>query len=241
MRRADAACRAGPHQLGAGARLPKAAPGEQQPDAPLARGRQLVGPRPETPIVQDRNCLIRGQRADQLIPQDCRQRTEPAGVQALHARPPPGRLRGCSCAVAAPSETCRDAARIAPSAGSDKAMRACSTSTRSTVNAETRAAFHYFAGIARSGALYFGGGVSQVMLVERGTLLLPPRRVALTPSQCDRPRSPTRPIPSWWRSYIRSIRICQHEYAIYASSGDCQNVPPTRRARRREFRTRFPG
>ena len=86
--------RAGPHQFGAGPRLAESAPCEQQPDAPLARGRQLVGPRPETPIVQYRKCLIRSQRADQFIPRDLRQRGEPAGVQALHAHPPPDRLLG---------------------------------------------------------------------------------------------------------------------------------------------------
>ena len=106
--------RAGPHQFGAGPRLAKSTPCEQQPDAPLARGRQLVGPRPETPIVQYRKCLIRSQRADQFIPRDLRQRGEPAGVQALHARPPPDRLLGSPRTVTAPPEICRDAARSRP-------------------------------------------------------------------------------------------------------------------------------
>ena len=40
------------HGLGAGARLAGAAPGEDQPIDPIAARRQLVGPRPETPVAQ---------------------------------------------------------------------------------------------------------------------------------------------------------------------------------------------
>ncbi len=40
------------HRLGAGARLARAAPGEDQPDDPVARRRRLIGARPERPVMK---------------------------------------------------------------------------------------------------------------------------------------------------------------------------------------------
>ena len=224
--------------------LPKPRPAEQQPDAPLACGRQLVGSRPETPIVQDRNCLNRGQRADQLIPQDCRERAEPAGVQARHVRPPPDRLRGCSRAA-------NGAVRNMPRCRLDRPERVLGLG-QMRVNSNERA-FDGDAGHARRNpvarwdlprcsAPYFrDGGSAQILRVQRGGIaaaFCAVRRDAATMCQ-------PRPLHAQFRHGDDLISdrsgFVNSNCDLRNRQDDCQNALPVRRARRREFRMRLPG